>query len=97
MSEKEYNKMTKTGMVQESYSGTTHVASPPSSKAFGSQAKSGSLYVEFDVPASSVKQTGESWGIILGPNTLESRLRIQKGLPPYEMPPAINIRLRGIK
>ena len=52
----EYDKMVKTGKVQESYSGITHVANPADYNAFYKQAKKGSVYVEFDVPLSSVKQ-----------------------------------------
>lgn len=50
MSQAEYDAMVKSGKVQESFSGTTHVASPADPEAFGKQAKSGSLYVEFEVP-----------------------------------------------
>lgn len=57
MSQAEYDKMVKSGMVQESYSGTTHVANPASIDTFEKQAKQGQIYVEFDVPTASLKQT----------------------------------------
>jgi hypothetical protein len=79
MSPAEYGKMQKTGYVQESNTGTTHVANPADKTAFGKQAPVGSVYVEFDVPLSSVRQTGESWAKILGPRSLEGRLLVKKG------------------
>ncbi len=93
MSEAEYKQMVKTGKVQESFSGTTHVANPASAEAFGKQAQSGSVYVEFDIPTASLKQTGIDWAKILGPNTIESKLAASKGLPVYEMPNATNIKI----
>ena len=97
MSQAEYDKMIKTGVVQESYSGTTHVANPASIEAFGKQAKPGQIYVEFDVPITSLKQTNEGWAKILGPNTLEGRLAAKKGNPIPEMPTATNIEIVGRK
>lgn len=49
MSQGEYDEMVKTGYVQESISGTTHVARPADISAYIKQAKPGSLYVEFNV------------------------------------------------
>ena len=49
MGPSEYNQMTSTGKVVQSYTGTTHVASPASVDAFGKQAKPGTKYVEFNV------------------------------------------------
>lgn len=43
MSQAEYDTMVKTGKVPESFSGTTHVANPADPKAFGKQAKPGSI------------------------------------------------------
>ena len=97
MSQAEYNKIVKTGVVQESYSGTTHVANPASIDAFGKQAKPGQIYVEFDVPTTSLKQTNEGWAKILGPNTLEGRLAAKKGNPIPDMPTATNIKIVGVK
>ena len=57
MSPQEYDLIVATGVVQESRSGTTHVASPADQAAFEAQAAVGSLYVEFDVPRASVKLT----------------------------------------
>ncbi|GIO67642.1 hypothetical protein J21TS3_24630 [Paenibacillus cookii] len=97
MSEDELSKMTKTGKVQESYSGTTHVAHPSNPSAFGKQAKPGSVYAEFDVPLSSLKPTNEGWAKIIGPNSLEGRLAVKKGLPIPQMPSATNIRTIRMK
>ena len=84
--------MTATGYVQESTSGTTHVASPADPAAFQAQALAGSLYVEFDVPRGSVKPTQQGWAKILGPNTLEARLAAAKRQTIPQMPPAMNIQ-----
>ena len=92
MSQQEYDQMTATGYVQESTSGTTHVASPADPAVFQAQAAAGSLYVEFDVPQDSVKPTQQGWAKILGPNTLEARLAGAKGRPIPQMPPAMDIQ-----
>ncbi|WP_245609108.1 RHS repeat domain-containing protein [Vibrio rhizosphaerae] len=70
MSKAEHEAMLKSGKVQESYSGTTHVANPAQAEAFLKQAAPGSRYVEFNVPSSSLKQTSEGWAKIAGPNSL---------------------------
>ena len=92
MSPQEYDLMTATGFVQESNSGTTHVAAPADQAAFQAQVAAGSVYVEFDVPRNSVKPTQQGWAKILGPNTLEARLAAAKGQPIPQMPPAGNIQ-----
>jgi hypothetical protein len=97
MSQAEYDTMVKTGKVPESFTGTTHVASPADINAFGKQAKPGSIYVEFDVPSTSLKPTNEGWSKIVGPNSLEGRLAAKKGQPIPEMPSATNIEVKGSK
>jgi hypothetical protein len=93
MSEKEFLNMTKTGLVQESESGTTHVVYPPDVEGFYKQAKKGAVYVEFDVPENSVKGTSNlGWAKILGPRSLEGRLASKKGIK-FSMPPVTNIEL----
>lgn len=84
--------MKKTGVAQESFTGTTHVASPADASTFIKQAETGSVYVEFDVPSSSVKATSEN-GVakLIGPNTLEGRAAARAGRPIPEMPQATNI------
>lgn len=42
-------------MVQESITGTAHVAFPASANAFMKQANAGSVYAEFAVPMSSLR------------------------------------------
>ena len=79
------------GRVQESFSVTTHVASPADAAAFINQAKPGSLYVEFNVPTSSLKATNEGWSKVIGPNSLEGRLAARQGLPIPQMPAATDI------
>jgi len=81
-----------TAQVQESSSGTTHVAFPADPAAFQAQAKPGRLYVEFDIPVSSIKPTQLGWAKILGPNSLEGRLAFRAEKPRPEMPPARNIQ-----
>ena len=100
MSKEEYAKMVETGKVQMSPNGnTSYVANPADINAFGSQAKPGSIYVEFDVDSSRLYQAGnDGWGQIPGPGSLYDRLNIKKGLPPIEdMPNAYNIKIGGEK
>ena len=97
MSQAEYKKMLESGTVPESFSGTTHVANPADMSAFGKQAKPGSIYVEFDVPSTSIKPTSNGWSKIIGPNSLEGRLALKKGLTLPEMPKASNIKIVGGK
>lgn len=82
----------RTGMVQESYSGTTHVLLPPDLYSFARQARTGDVYVEFDVPDECVRVTGSGWAKIIGPQSLEGRRAARNGLPPRKMPPASNMR-----
>ncbi|MET3441516.1 RHS repeat-associated protein [Variovorax paradoxus] len=91
MSQAEYDAMRASGKVQESLSGTTHVADPADAAAFLNQARPGSLYAEFGVPSSSLKPTNEGWSKIIGPNSLEGRLAQRKGLPAPQMPSASGI------
>lgn len=89
--------MVATGMVQaEPKSGMSYVVSPPAAGAYGKQAKPGSLYVEFDVPAGSVRMTNRQlgWAAIDGPNSNWAKmLAKRKGVPLPQLPPAANIRL----
>lgn len=97
MSQAEYDAMVKSGKVQESFSGITHVASPADPEAFGKQAKSGSLYVKFEVPSTALKATNEGWAKIVGPNLLEGRLAAKKGYSLPEMPEVENVKVKDIK
>ncbi|NPD25809.1 hypothetical protein HPP06_20560 [Corallococcus exiguus] len=97
MSEAEHNAMQTTGKVQESLSGTTHVAYPATPDAYMFQARPGSHYVEFNVPISSIKPTQAGWAKIPGPQSLEGRLAARKGLPLPEMPSAMGIEHRATK
>lgn len=77
----------------------SYVANPADIDAFYKQAPSGSIYVEFDVPSSTISNGGkEGWGIINGPGSLLDRLREKKGLPRIEqIPDAENIKIEGEK
>ena len=98
MSQGEYDKMVDTGYVQKPYSAEqSYVANPADYNAFYIQAKQGTVYVEFDVPSSSLKQTKDVWATIPGPNSMYSKLNKLKGLPPYEFPKASNIKVVGKK
>lgn len=84
--------MLDTGMVQQGRTGVINVARPADPLSFMRQAAPGSRYVEFDVPEASLVQGGkEGWATIPGPDSIFSRLNTQRGLPPYEFPPALNI------
>jgi len=97
MSPTEYQQMLDTGKVIQSSTGTTHVAYPADINAFDKQAKNGAIYVEFDVPKTSLVPTNEGWAKIVGPDSIEGRLAKRKGLPVPEMPEASNISMRGEK
>ncbi|MCX4354252.1 MAG: hypothetical protein OSJ60_21950, partial [Lachnospiraceae bacterium] len=98
MSKEEYNKMVKTGYVQKPYNAEqSYVANPANYNAYYKQANKGSVYVEFDVPSSSLKQTKDMWAAIPGPDSIYSKLNVQKGLEPYAFPKATNIWLGGKK
>ena len=98
MSKDEYNKMVETKHVQKPYNADqSYVANPADFNAYYKQASKGSVYVEFDVPSSSLKQTKDVWAAIPGPNSIYSKLNILKGLKPYDFPKATNIRLVGVK
>lgn len=97
MSDAKYSKMVGTGQVQMSPNGnTTYVANPANPSVFKA-APSGSVYVQFDVPTSSIYPAGNAnWGQIPGPGSLIDRLGQSKGLPPITgMPPATNIQIIG--
>jgi hypothetical protein len=100
MSQEEYNQMIKTGRVQIPLNGSqrSYVADPANMGAFPA-AKSGSLYVEFDVPISSLYPAGnQNWSQIPGPGSLHDRLGIRNNsLPITQMPYAKNITLTGRK
>lgn len=91
MSAAEHEAMLASGRVVESFSGTTHVASPANVEAFMKQAAPGSRYVTFSVPASVLRSTSQGWAKIVGPSSLEGRLLAKKGTPILEMPTAADI------
>ncbi len=97
MSEAEYTAMREMGFVQESLSGTTHVANPANVEAFMAQARGGSFYVEFEVPTASLRPTSEGWAKIVGPSSLEGRLAAKKGLPVPQMPAANAVEHKATK
>jgi len=98
MSEKEFSKI-QSGNLVDTYGGggAVHVAYPANPNAFGKQALPGSLYIEFDVPLNSIKNAGSGWARIVGPNSIESRLLISKGLQPLQYPKIENIIKVGYK
>ncbi len=68
MSKKEYEAMKKTGKVQDGAGDSTY-GSTSGPESFGSQAKPGSVYVEYDVPSASVLQGSKpDWVLTVGPN-----------------------------
>ncbi len=97
MGDSEYKQMIDSGRVVQSTTGTTHVAYPANIEAFGKQAKPGTMYVEFDVPESSLIKTNDGWAKIVGPDSLKGRLAKRKGLPVPEMPSANKIEIKAHK
>ena len=98
MSKDELEKMVKTGRVQTSVGGITHVTNPSNPDAFKA-AKKGSIFVEFDINMDSVKSGGnEKWGIISEPGSPLDKLNRKKGLEGIiEMPEVYNIEIKGEK
>ncbi|MCX4674732.1 polymorphic toxin-type HINT domain-containing protein [Streptomyces sp. NBC_01433] len=94
MSPDEYQKMVSTGMVQEGKGGYTYVVSPGDPEAYRPTYK-GSIYVEFDVPKSSIIAGGRPGDYkMANPDTLFGRILAKKGGTPG-MPEARNIRKGG--
>jgi hypothetical protein len=92
MGRDEYDKMLTTKMVQEGAGGTSYVAYPADLTAFEAQAKPRSLYVEYDVPHSSLYPAGkEEWKQIAGPDSMYARYAARKGEPVPQFPPVSNI------
>ena len=96
MSQNEYDEMARTGMVQESPTGGKDVVFPPDPESFKA-ADPGSLYVEFDVPESSLKNKSQRQKQIPGTMGFHARLAASKGLPVAQMPKASNIKIKGRK
>jgi hypothetical protein len=93
MNPDELAKMKKTGKVQEGGGGQTRVSDPADINAYRN-APEGDVYVEFDVPASSVKPHSQGTGRIPGPNSPDARAAAKAGkdTSQFEMPPATNIK-----
>ena len=95
----EHVAMVNTGEVQVGGGGTTHVAHPPSISAFQKQASPGSLYVEFDVPKSSLRPGGApGWAQIPSPDhPLYGRLAEKTGVPLQYPVSTQNVTIVGSK
>jgi RHS repeat-associated protein len=92
MGASEHDAMVGTGMVQEGAGGTSYVAHPAQVMSYLREAKSGTRYVEFDVPRSSLAGAGkEGWAQIPGPNSMLGRLAARRGEPLPQFPAATNI------
>jgi hypothetical protein len=93
MSPDELAQMEQNGTAVESQTlGSSRVSMPASPDAY-KNAPSGSVYVEYDVPASSVKPSSAGQGRIPGSNSPEGRLAAQQGKPTPTMPPVKNIKV----
>ncbi|MEV7868073.1 hypothetical protein AB0P17_18665 [Streptomyces sp. NPDC088124] len=94
MSSDEYQKILKTGMVQEGAGGLTYVVSPGNPDAYKPTYRC-SIYVEFEVPESSLLPGGRPGDYkMANADTLMGRYLAKKGGTPG-MPEAKNIRLGG--
>ncbi|MGS2644636.1 TreTu family toxin [Streptosporangium sp. LJ11] len=95
MSPAEYEAMMKTGMVQSGAGDRSYVVHPPSKDAY-KPTWPGSVYVEFDVPRSTLVPGGRPGDYkMAGPNSFDARVAARKGLPIPNLPPAKNITLGG--
>ena len=85
--------MEATGAAQESKTlGGSRVAFPANPETYKA-APAGDVYVEYDVPAGSVKPAGAGTGRIPGANSVEGRAATRAGTSPPAMPPVRNIRV----
>ncbi|WP_425554108.1 hypothetical protein [Kribbella karoonensis] len=65
---------------------------PANVQSYMKEARSGSRYVEFDVPNASLATAGKpGWAQIPGPNSLRGRLAAKRGQPLPQFPSAHNI------
>ncbi|UQA97088.1 hypothetical protein K9S39_39135 [Streptomyces halobius] len=95
MSPAEHQAMMETGMVQRGGGGFTYVVYPASRDAYIS-ARPGSVYVEFDVPKSSLIPGGRPGDFKMSDSdTIFARLAKKKGNPVPELPKAKNVKLGG--
>ena len=93
MSRAEYDAMVATGRMPPTVKGLDmkHVTAPPNSNAFRA-AVTGSLFVEFDMVDAQLSPGGNSaWLIVYGPNSVQGRLAINRGLAVSELPRVENV------
>ncbi|MBV1856079.1 TreTu family toxin [Catellatospora tritici] len=95
MSTAEYDAMVKTGMVQRGGGGFSYVVYPANRDAYISS-RPGSVYVEFDVPKSTLIDGGRPGDYkISDSDTIFSRLSVKRGGPELRLPEAKNIKIVG--
>lgn len=91
MSRAEYQAMKTTRVVQADSAGMHRVAYPATPEAYKAAPK-GDIYVEYDVPTSSLSPGGtEAWRTIYGPGSPAARLAEKKGLPTPQLPTFQNL------
>ena len=95
MNPKEYDAMVRTGRVQESPGGGPKGLLDPPDPTMYRAAPPGDVYVEFDVPKSTLEPKSRGQSMVSGPNSPRGRLAVKKGLPAPEMPRATNITIKG--
>jgi hypothetical protein len=99
MGQGEYDAMVADGKVQPTLTGldAKSVTCPPNPDAYRA-ADPGSLFEEFDVPASQLAAGGTAaWFIVFGQNSIFGRLAAKRGKPLAGMPEARNIVIRARK
>ena len=98
MSQAEYQAMVSSGRVVESTSGMTHVANPASRATFGSQAQTGSVYVEFDISTKTLQSSSTGVSTVVTPNSNAAARLERLGRPvPTQAPPVFNMEVLGFK
>jgi RHS repeat-associated protein len=91
MNPAEYEAMKASGTVQGGAGGVSRVAVPATPDAYRAAPK-GDIYVEFDVPAASLRPGGtEAWRTIPGPTSPAGRQATRTGQPPPEFPKFENL------
>ena len=96
MSPLEYYKMLRTNQVQPGLGGVTSVSYPASPSSYGSQAASGSVYVEFDVAQKYLFPGGKSdWFRIISTDSAWAQMLIKSGQVSNwpDLPSIFNLKL----
>jgi hypothetical protein len=96
MSPDELEAIKATGLVQAGGGGFHRVAVPADPTAYKA-APPGDVFATYDVPTNALRPAGsEGWRLMAGPNSIQARLAVKKGLPPPELPRFQNLTVEQV-